>query len=85
MAVYELDVAGPRCDRPAVRGRGRGPAAWAGACGVGGGLRRGRRDADAIRVGEALDFWRVEAIESGRLLRLRAEVTTVFGFMMMER
>ena len=53
--------------------------------GGGGGLRRGRRDADAIRVGEALDFWRVEAIESGRLLRLRAEVTTVFGFMMMER
>ena len=38
------------------------------------GLRRGRRDADAIRVGEALDFWRVEAIEPGRLLRLRAEM-----------
>ncbi len=27
-----------------------------------------------IRVGEALDFWRVEAIEPGRLLRLRAEM-----------
>lgn len=38
------------------------------------GLRRGRRDADVIRVGEALDFWRVEAIEPGRLLRLRAEM-----------
>jgi uncharacterized protein YbjT (DUF2867 family) len=38
------------------------------------GLRRGRRDADDIRVGEALDFWRVEAIEPGRLLRLRAEM-----------
>ncbi len=38
------------------------------------GLRRGRRDADNIRVGEALDFWRVEAIEPGRLLRLRAEM-----------
>ena len=37
------------------------------------GLRRGRRDADVIRVGEVLDFWRVEAIEPGRLLRLRAE------------
>lgn len=38
------------------------------------GLRRGRRDADDIRVGEALDFWRVEAIVPGRLLRLRAEM-----------
>ncbi|MCX6972001.1 MAG: SDR family oxidoreductase [Verrucomicrobia bacterium] len=38
------------------------------------GLRRGRRDADDIRVGESLDFWRVEAIEPGRLLRLRAEM-----------
>ena len=38
------------------------------------GLRRGRRDADEIRVGEALDFWRVEAIIPGRLLRLRAEM-----------
>ena len=37
-------------------------------------MRRGRRDADDIRVGEALDFWRVEAIEPGRLLRLRAEM-----------
>lgn len=38
------------------------------------GIRRGRRDADAIRVGEALDFWRVEAIAPGRLMRLRAEM-----------
>lgn len=42
---------------------------------VGGvGLRRGRRHPEEIRVGDALDFWRVEAIESGRLLRLRAEM-----------
>ena len=42
---------------------------------VGGvGLRRGRRDADMVRVGDALDFWRVEAVESGHLLRLRAEM-----------
>ncbi|MEI6322991.1 MAG: SDR family oxidoreductase [bacterium] len=42
---------------------------------VGGvGLRRGRRDADDLRVGEALDFWRVEAIDPGRLMRLRAEM-----------
>jgi uncharacterized protein YbjT (DUF2867 family) len=38
------------------------------------GLRRGRRDADSLRVGEALDFWRVEAMEPGRLIRLRAEM-----------
>jgi hypothetical protein len=38
------------------------------------GMRRGRRHADDIRVGEALDFWRVEAIERGRLMRLRAEM-----------
>jgi uncharacterized protein YbjT (DUF2867 family) len=42
---------------------------------VGGvGLRRGRRHPDDIRVGEALDFWRVEAVEPDRLLRLRAEM-----------
>ena len=42
---------------------------------VGGvGLRRGRRDPSEIRVGESLDFWRVEEVEPGRLLRLRAEM-----------
>jgi uncharacterized protein YbjT (DUF2867 family) len=38
------------------------------------GLRRGRRDAQRLRVGDSLDFWRVEEIEPGRLLRLRAEM-----------
>jgi uncharacterized protein YbjT (DUF2867 family) len=38
------------------------------------GLRRGRRHPDELRRGESLDFWRVEAIESGQLLRLRAEM-----------
>ncbi len=38
------------------------------------GLRRGRRHPDQVRVGDALDFWRVEAVETGRLLRLRAEM-----------
>jgi uncharacterized protein YbjT (DUF2867 family) len=38
------------------------------------GLRRGRRDPVEIRVGDALDFWRVEAVEEGKLLRLRAEM-----------
>ncbi|MGX1545589.1 SDR family oxidoreductase [Streptomyces adustus] len=42
---------------------------------VGGvGLRRGRRDAARLRVGDSLDFWRVEEIQPGRLLRLRAEM-----------
>jgi uncharacterized protein YbjT (DUF2867 family) len=42
---------------------------------VGGvGLRRGRRDRDRLLVGEALDFWRVEEIKPGELLRLRAEM-----------
>ncbi|MBK9137526.1 MAG: DUF2867 domain-containing protein [Verrucomicrobia bacterium] len=38
------------------------------------GMRRGRRDATDVRVGDALDFWRVEAVEPDRLLRLRAEM-----------
>lgn len=42
---------------------------------VGGvGLRRGRRDPDRLRVGDAVDFWRVEAVEPDRLVRLRAEM-----------
>ncbi|MBJ2121197.1 SDR family oxidoreductase [Arthrobacter sp. MSA 4-2] len=55
------------------------PVAWA-ARGwmdklVGGvGLRRGRRDADELLTGEALDFWRVEELVRGERLRLRAEM-----------
>ncbi|WP_033217151.1 SDR family oxidoreductase [Kitasatospora phosalacinea] len=42
---------------------------------VGGvGLRRGRRSPGRLRVGDSLDFWRVEEIDPGRLLRLRAEM-----------
>lgn len=42
---------------------------------VGGvGLRRGRRSASDLRVGDAVDFWRVEAYAPGQLLRLRAEM-----------
>ncbi|MFJ6211971.1 SDR family oxidoreductase [Streptomyces sp. NPDC092296] len=42
---------------------------------VGGvGLRRGRRDPQRLRVGDSLDFWRVEEVLPGRLLRLRAEM-----------
>jgi hypothetical protein len=42
---------------------------------VGGvGLRRGRRDAADLRVGDAVDYWRVEAFEPNHLLRLQAEM-----------
>jgi uncharacterized protein YbjT (DUF2867 family) len=47
---------------------------------VGGvGMRRGRRSPDDLRPGDALDFWRVEAVEAGRLIRLRAEMKTPGG------
>ena len=42
---------------------------------VGGvGMRLGRREPDHLRVGDALDFWRVEEVRSPQLLRLRAEM-----------
>lgn len=42
---------------------------------VGGvGLRRGRRHPSTLNTGDALDFWRVESIERGHSLRLRAEM-----------
>jgi uncharacterized protein YbjT (DUF2867 family) len=42
---------------------------------VGGvGMRRGRRHPEELQVGDALDFWRVEAYEPDRRLRLAAEM-----------
>jgi uncharacterized protein YbjT (DUF2867 family) len=42
---------------------------------VGGiGMRRGRRNQYELRAGDALDFWRVEAIVPDQVLRLRAEM-----------
>jgi uncharacterized protein YbjT (DUF2867 family) len=42
---------------------------------VGGvGMRRGRRDPEALRAGETLDCWRVEAVERSRRLLLYAEM-----------
>lgn len=42
---------------------------------VGGvGLRRGRRDPNHLMIGDAVDFWRVEELVPGKLLRLRAEM-----------
>ena len=42
---------------------------------VGGvGLRRGRRHPNEVRIGEAVDCWRVDDVVPGRSLRLRAEM-----------
>ena len=42
---------------------------------VGGvGLRRGRSNPEKLRLGEAVDWWRVERIDHGSFLRLRAEM-----------
>lgn len=38
------------------------------------GLRRGRRSQNELITGDPLDFWRVEAVEKNKLLRLRAEM-----------
>lgn len=37
-------------------------------------MRRGRRHPRDLRVGDPLDFWRVEALEAPHLVRLRAEM-----------
>lgn len=38
------------------------------------GSSRGRRTLSKVRVGDAIDVWRVERVDRGRLLRLRAEM-----------
>lgn len=38
------------------------------------GLRRGRRDSNELSVGETLDFWRVEELDPGKRILLRAEM-----------
>lgn len=38
------------------------------------GLRRGRRSQDDLRLGDVVDFYRVETLQPGKLLRLRAEM-----------
>ena len=40
----------------------------------GSGLRRGRRDPDHLRMGDAVDFWRVEDLQPDTSLRLRSEM-----------
>jgi uncharacterized protein YbjT (DUF2867 family) len=51
------------------RARGLGDRAGGGV-----GMRLGRRDPNTLRVGDALDFWRVEEVRRPNLLRLRAEM-----------
>jgi uncharacterized protein YbjT (DUF2867 family) len=40
----------------------------------GAGMRRGRRDPEQLVVGDTVDFWRVEEIQPGHLLRMKAEM-----------
>jgi hypothetical protein len=47
---------------------------WMDKLGGGVGLARGRRDPTRLREGDVLDWWRVEALERGTMLRLRAEM-----------
>ncbi|WP_221313274.1 SDR family oxidoreductase [Actinoalloteichus hymeniacidonis] len=47
---------------------------WADRLMGGVGLRRGRRDPSRLQTGDVLDWWRVEDLQRGRLLRLRAEM-----------
>jgi uncharacterized protein YbjT (DUF2867 family) len=42
------------------------------------GRTRGRRHPQEVRPGDVVDFWRVEKVEQGRMLRLRAEMR-MFG------
>jgi uncharacterized protein YbjT (DUF2867 family) len=42
------------------------------------GMKRGRRNPQDVRPGDVVDFWRVEKVEEGRMLRLRAEMR-MFG------
>jgi hypothetical protein len=60
VVLLPAGVAGARADRPGLR------RSW----GVGG----GGNTPDRLLVGDSLDWWRVEEIEPGRYLRLRAEM-----------
>jgi uncharacterized protein YbjT (DUF2867 family) len=52
--------------------------AWLDRLAGGVGRKRGRRHPQDVRPGDVVDFWRVEKVEEGRLLRLRAEMR-MFG------
>ena len=38
------------------------------------GMRRGRRDPESLRVGDTVDCWRVEALDTGKRLLFIAEM-----------
>jgi hypothetical protein len=40
------------------------------------GLRRGRRNPAELRIGDAIDFWRVEDVREDQYLLLRSEMIT---------
>ena len=73
--AVERDRGHRRRRQGGTRGRWRGRSAalidrlWGGP-----GLRRGRRSPHDLQLGDAVDFWRVEEIVDGELLRLRAEM-----------
>jgi uncharacterized protein YbjT (DUF2867 family) len=79
-------VSGGREDAFAPIQRLGGPTGWYGVdwfwrlrglldrCRGGEGLRRGRRDPLDLRVGDRIDFWRVERVEPARRLLLVAEM-----------
>ncbi|WP_166996518.1 SDR family oxidoreductase [Paramicrobacterium fandaimingii] len=55
------------------------PLAWAARGAIdrlagGVGMRRGRRHPERVNAGDVIDVWRVESVERGRMLRLRAEM-----------
>ncbi|WP_417218341.1 SDR family oxidoreductase [Arthrobacter sp.] len=52
---------------------------WMDKLGGGVGLRRGRRSKSSLQLNDVVDWWRVEALEPGRLLRLRAEMLAPGG------
>lgn len=52
---------------------------WMDKVGGGVGLRRGRRSRETLQLNDVVDWWRVEALEPGRLLRLRAEMKAPGG------
>ncbi len=82
----EVEVAASPADVFAAVSRIGGETGWYGAGWLwrvrgaldhlagGPGLRRGRRDTSRVAFGDAIDFWRVTAVEPGRRLALRAEM-----------
>jgi uncharacterized protein YbjT (DUF2867 family) len=83
---HEIEVAASPTEVFAAVARVGGETGWYGADWLwrargaldrlagGPGLRRGRRDAEQLAFGDAVDCWRVTGIEPGRRLALRAEM-----------